>query len=74
VAPLRQQADVRQKQALISPYLNQPLLPLATVLPRMLAQIEIDLTTACPAEARRLRQRAELIRELLAPQRSAIPL
>jgi hypothetical protein len=65
---------VRQKQALTSSYLNQPLLPLAIVLPRMLAQIEVDLTTACPAEARRLRQRAELIRDLLTPRRrSPIP-
>jgi hypothetical protein len=57
-----------------SPYLDRPLLPLAVALPRMLAEIEVDLATAGPAETRRLRQRAELIRDLLAPAgRSPIP-
>jgi hypothetical protein len=37
------------------------------VLPRMLEKIEADLATAGPAKARRFRQRAELIRELLMP-------
>jgi hypothetical protein len=73
VAPLPKQTDVKQKQALTSPYLDQPLLPLAIVLPRLLAQIEVDLATANPVEKLRLRQRAELIRELLTPRRSAIP-
>jgi hypothetical protein len=37
-------------------------------------KIETELATAGPAETRRLRQRAELIRELLAPPwQSAIP-
>jgi hypothetical protein len=58
-----------------SPYLDRPHLPLAAALPRMLEKIEVSLATAGPAEARRLRQRAELIRELLAPPgRSPIPL
>jgi hypothetical protein len=48
-----------------SPYLDRPLLPLAVALPRMLERIETALATAGPAETRRLRQRAELIRELL---------
>jgi hypothetical protein len=39
----------------------------------MLAQIETDLAAAGPAETRRLSQRAELIRELLAPLRSPPP-
>jgi hypothetical protein len=56
-----------------SPHLDRPLLPLAVALPRMLAQIEADLTTAGPAETQRLRQRAELIRQLLAPRRSPTP-
>jgi hypothetical protein len=57
-----------------SPYLDRPLLPLAVALPRMLEKIEADLATAGPAKTRRLRQRAELIRELLAPQwRSPTP-
>jgi hypothetical protein len=56
-----------------SPYLDRPLLPLAVVLPRMLEKIEAHLATAGPAETRRLLQRAELIRELLAPRRSPPP-
>ena len=57
-----------------SPYLDRPLLPLAVVLPRMLEKIETDLATAGSAQTRRLRQRAELIRGLLAPQwRSPTP-
>jgi hypothetical protein len=53
-----------------SPYLDRPLIPLAVALPRMLAKIEADLSTAGPAEQRRLRQRADLIRGLLTPGRS----
>jgi hypothetical protein len=56
-----------------SPYLDRPLLPLAVALPRMLEQIEADLTTAGPAKTRHLRQRAELIRGLLAPIGSPPP-
>jgi hypothetical protein len=50
-----------------SPYLDRPLLPLAVVLPRMLEKIEANFATAGPAEMRRLRQRAKLIRDLLRP-------
>jgi hypothetical protein len=40
----------------------------------MLENIEASLATAGPTETRRLRQRAELIRELLTPRRrSPIP-
>ena len=56
-----------------SPYLDRPCLPLAVALPRMLAEIEAALATAGPAETRRLRQRAHLIRELLAPSGSPPP-
>jgi hypothetical protein len=57
-----------------SPYLDRPLLPLAVALPRMLQDIEAELSTAGPAEARRLRHRAELIRGLLMPRgRSPLP-
>jgi hypothetical protein len=45
--------------------LDQPILPLAAALPRMLEQIETELTTAGPAQRSRLRQRLELVRELL---------
>jgi len=53
-----------------SPYLDRPLLPLAVVLPRMLDQIEAQLADEKlgTAEEERLRQRAELIRGLLASQ------
>ena len=50
-----------------SPYLDRPLFPLSVALPRMLEKIEADLTTAGPAETRRLSRRAELIRGLLTP-------
>jgi hypothetical protein len=50
-----------------SPYLDRPLLPLAMALPRMLEKIEAELVTAGPAEKWRIRQRAELMRGLLAP-------
>jgi hypothetical protein len=53
-----------------SPYLDRPLLPLAVALPRMLAEIETALATTGAIETRRLRQRAELIRELLTPRRA----
>jgi hypothetical protein len=56
-----------------SPYLDLPLFPLAVALPRMLSQVETKLATAGPGERCRLRQRADLIRGLLTPQRSPIP-
>ena len=40
-----------------SPYLDRPLRPLIVALPRLLAQIEAELSTAAgPAEERWLRQ------------------
>ena len=52
-----------------SPYLDRPTVPLAEALPRMLEKIETELATATgPAEEWWLRQRAELIRGLLAPR------
>jgi hypothetical protein len=57
-----------------SPYLDRPLLPLAVALPRLLEKVGLELTTAGPAEARLLRQRAQLILDLLTPQgQSTIP-
>jgi hypothetical protein len=57
-----------------SPYLDRPLLPLAVALPRMLEKIGVELPIAGPAEAQRLRQRAQLILDLLTPQgQSLIP-
>jgi hypothetical protein len=54
----------------MSPYLDQPLLPLTVVLPRLLAKIETELSKEKmgAAEEERLRRRAELIRRLLAPR------
>ena len=51
-----------------SPYLDRPLLPLAVALARMLERVGVELRTAGPAEAWRLRQRAHLILDLLTPQ------
>ena len=53
-----------------SPYLEQPLLPITIVLPRLLEMIETALGNEKlqPAELSRLRQRAELIRGLLEPK------
>jgi hypothetical protein len=50
-----------------SPYLERPLVPLGVALPRMLEQIEAGLADEKlePAEERRLRWRAELIRWIL---------
>ena len=57
-----------------SPYLDRPLLPLAVALPRMLEEIGVELTTAGPVKARRLRQRAQLILDLLTTRgQSPIP-
>jgi hypothetical protein len=60
---------------LISPYLLQPLLPLAVALPRMLEKIETQLAneTTGASNSWRLRQRAELIRSLLARTREGSP-
>jgi hypothetical protein len=58
-----------------SHYLDRPLVPLAVALPRMLEQIEIELASEPRApEKWRLRQRAELVRELLTPSGSPTPL
>jgi hypothetical protein len=53
-----------------SPYLDRPLVPLAVALPRMLEQIEAELTGRKleAADEGCLRRRAELIRGLLAPR------
>ena len=51
-----------------SPYLDQPLVPLSVALPQILVQLEVKLANEklYAAEEGRLRQRAELIRDLLA--------
>jgi hypothetical protein len=56
-------------------YLDQPLLPLAVALPRILEKIEADLgdETAGPAETWRLHQREQLIRSLLASEPDTYP-
>ena len=52
-----------------SPYLEQPIRPMAVALPRLLAQIEGELANEKldTAERWRLRLRAGLVRSLLAP-------
>ena len=57
-----------QEPQMTSPYLDQPCLPLAVALPRMLEEVEKELATAICAKKLRLQQRAELIRGLLAHQ------
>ena len=54
-----------------SPYLQQPLVPLAAALSQMLENIEADLADGKldAVQAERLRWRAELIRSLLTPSR-----
>jgi hypothetical protein len=56
----------------MSPYLNQPFVPLAVALPSMLAETEVKIATAAPAERARLRERADGLREWLRPK-SKIP-
>ena len=58
---------------MISPYLDQPLIPLTVALSGMLEKIETELAseTAGAAEKWRLRQRAELVRRLLTSGRHA---
>jgi hypothetical protein len=53
-----------------SPYLDQPLVPLAAALRRIVEQIEADLVgnKLGAADQRYLRQRVELIRWLLTPR------
>ena len=53
-----------------SPYLQQPLAPLAAALSQMLENIEAELAEEKleAGEERRLRRRAELIRWLLTPR------
>jgi hypothetical protein len=62
-------ADSRNLE-MTSPYLEQPLFPLAVALRRMLDQIEAQLADEKlgVAEEERLRRRDDLIRGLLAPQ------
>jgi hypothetical protein len=56
-------------------YLEQPLVPLAQALPTLLKHIEADLADEHLefADKRHLRQRAELVRSLLAPGRIIYP-
>jgi hypothetical protein len=51
-----------------SPYLDRPLVPLAVALRSMLAETEAKIATAAPAESAWLQQRAEVLREWLAPK------
>ena len=63
-----------EEPQITSRYLDRPLLPLAVALPRMLERVGVELTRAGPAEARRRRQRAQLILDLLAAEgQSPIP-
>jgi hypothetical protein len=52
---------------------TDPFFPLAVALPRMLERVGVELPMAGPAEARRLRQRAQMILDLLTPTQSPVP-
>jgi hypothetical protein len=56
-----------------SPYLDKPLVPLAVALRSMLAETKAKIAAAEPTEKKRLRQRAQVLREWLRP-RSTAPL
>jgi hypothetical protein len=56
-----------------SPYLDQPLIPLAVALRSMLSDAEAKLGTAAPAEKASLQQRAQVLREWITPK-SKVPL
>ena len=56
-----------------SPYLDKPFIPLAVALRSMLAQSEVKIATAAPAEKAWLQERAEVLREWITPK-SAIAL
>ena len=67
----REVADVlteRGYKVVVQDYDNRPLFPLTVALPRMLEKIGVELPMAGPAEAQRLRQRAQLILDLLAAE------
>jgi hypothetical protein len=52
----------------MSPYLDQPLIPLAVALRSMLAETEAKIAAAPPPEQARLRERADVLREWLTPK------
>jgi hypothetical protein len=52
----------------MSPYLDQPFVPLSVALRSMLAETEARIATAAPAEKSRLQQRAEVLRDWLTPK------
>ena len=57
----------------MSPYLDQPLIPLAIALRSMLAETEAKIPTAAPAEKRRLQKRADVLREWITPKSASPP-
>jgi hypothetical protein len=51
-----------------SPYLDKRFVPLAVALRSMLAETEVRIATAAPAEKVRLQQRAEVLRKRITPK------
>ena len=51
-----------------SPYLDKPLVSLSVALRSMLADTEIKIAAAAPAEKARLQERAAVLREWLTPK------
>ena len=66
-------ASKANREETMSPYLDQPFVPLGVALRSMLAETEVKIATAAPAEKARLGKRAEVLREWLTPK-SAISL
>jgi hypothetical protein len=48
-----------------SPYLDKPFVPLSVALRSMLAETEVKIATAAPAEKARLQERADVLRDWL---------
>jgi len=54
-----------------SPHLDKPFVPLAVALRSMLAETEVKILTAAPAEKAWLQERVAVLREWLTPKSTA---
>jgi hypothetical protein len=61
-------ADQQECEMKNSPYLDKPLVPLATALRSMLAETEAKIAAASPAEQARLQEWAVVLREWITPK------
>jgi hypothetical protein len=58
-------ADRGQEHHRVTPYLDQPFVPLAAALPQILADVEAKMAAAVPPEKSRLQNQAEIFRQWL---------